>query len=509
MPVKYLPFVASLFLSLACFAGDVNITKYGAVGDGKTVNTFAIQKAIDECNRQGGGKVMVPKGIWVSGTILLKDNVHLFLDEDATLLGSTDIADYQLVEGFKDGRGASMGYSFIGARDANNTGISGKGKINGNGKLLLEKNGRSKRPFLVRFVRCSNVIVSDVKMEGPAAWTMHFFECKKVRTERVVIRSRGLSNNDGIDIDCSEDVVVKDCDIDSGDDAICLKATGPLPCRNIEVYNCKINTNQGAFKLGTESVGNFENINIHDCTVENTKGIKLYSVDGSHLKNLSISNVTIEKTTLPILIRLGARLKTFREGDIKKPVGTIDGIRIKNITVKQATQMAILISGIPNHPVKNVSISGITVRLPGKGTVEQAAVNLPEVEADYPEVTMFGKDMPAYGLFIRHAHDVSIKNVIIQLDSADARPAIVGIDLKNVQLDNWKMPVTASDQPFIKLETANNIQLNKISASAKPATFLHVEGDSKKIVLRADKPKIILGKAVEKNAVKVIKGTNN
>jgi polygalacturonase len=504
MPLKNcLFFLITCFVSLVVKAADIDVTKYGAVADGKTINTIAIQKAIDECSKQGGGKVIFPAGTWVSGTILLKDDVHLFLHLEAILLGSTDINDYLLVEGFKDGRGSSMGYSFIGAKDAKNIGITGKGKVNGNGRLLLEKNGRSKRPFLVRFVRCTNVTVSDVQLEGPAAWTMHWFECKKIRAERVVIRSRGLSNNDGIDIDCSEDVVVKDCDIDSGDDAICLKTTGPLPCRNIEVYDCKINTNQGAFKLGTESVGNFENINIHHCRVDNTKGIKLYSVDGSHLKNLRISDITIEKTTLPILLRLGARLKTFREGDTKKTVGIIEGVSIKNISVKSATQMAILISGIPAHKVKDVSISNVTVQLPGAGTVEQAKVNLPENEADYPEVTMFGKDMSAYGMYIRHAHNVTVKNIKILLEKADARPAIVGIDLKDVKLDNWNLPATASSEPFIKLETADNITLNAIKPSVKPVTFLQVDGDSKEIVLRADKPNVLLGDGVAKNAVTI------
>jgi polygalacturonase len=197
MPLKsFLFFTITCLISLVLHAADIDVTKSGAVADGKTVNTVAIQKAIDECSKQGGGKVIFPAGTWVSGTILLKDNVHLFLHREAILLGSTDINDYLLVEGFKDGRGSSLGYSFIGGKDAKNIGITGKGKVNGNGKLLLEKNGRSKRPFLVRFVRCTDVTVSDVQLEGPAAWTMHWFECKKIRAERVVIGSRGLSNNE-------------------------------------------------------------------------------------------------------------------------------------------------------------------------------------------------------------------------------------------------------------------------------------------------------------------------
>ena len=503
MIIKQILFVFSFLYSLSCLGIDVNVLKYGAIGDGQTVNTLAIQNAIDDCAWQGGGKVIFPKGVWVSGTLMLKDNVYIHLSSNAVLLGSTIISDYQLVEGFKDGRGSNMGYSFIGANGVKNTGITGKGKINGNGKKLLEINGRGIRPFLIRFVRCTDVVVSEVSMEGPAAWTVHFFECKKVKAEKLVIKSRGLSNNDGIDIDCSENVLISDCDIDSGDDAICIKATGLKPCKNIQVFNCKINTNQAAFKLGTESVGNFENINIHDCTVLNTKGIKLYSVDGSQLKNLRISDITIETATLPILLRLGSRLKTFREGDKQKTVGAINGVVLQNITVKRATQMAILISGIPDHKIKNVTISGIFVLLPGGGTIEQAKVLLPENEADYPEVTMFGKDMPAFTMYFRHCENIEVKDVKITLEKEDARPAIIGMDLKNVKLNNWQLPSNSSSEPFIKLQTAQNIRIGSIFPELRPITFLQLDGNSSDIVLKADNPNIKLGEGVKKNEVKI------
>jgi len=494
-----------LFFSITCNGKPgstvYDVTKFGAVGDGKTLNTNAIQKAIDACSSQGGGVVLISEGIFVSGTIFLKSDVNLTISDKATLLGSTNISDYRMLDGFKDGRGSSMGYCFIGGADVKNSAISGKGTIDGNGKVLLEKNGRGKRPFLVRFVRCTGMGVTGVTMKGPAAWTVHFFECKNITAEKVIIRSGGLGNNDGFDIDSCDGVVIKDCDIDSGDDAICLKTTGPLPCRNIEVFNCRINTSQGAFKLGTESFGNFENIHIHNCKVENTRGIKLYSVDGSYLKNLRISDITIEKTTLPILLRLGSRLKTFREGDIKKPVGKIEGVVLKNISVRSATQMAILISGIPGHKIKDVSITGITVRLPGGGTQEDAGVSLAENEVDYPEVTMFGKQMPAYGMYVRHAEQITVKNVKILLDRADSRPAIVGIDLADIRIEKWKSPVTASAEPFIKLETVDKVVLAGIKSPQKPAIFLQVEGESNEIVIHGDESKIILGKDVSAKTV--------
>lgn len=501
---KVFLFITGIFISLAVFADDINIITYGAIGDGKTLNTEAIQRAIDDCSKQGGGRVLFPQGTWLSGTILLKNNVYLFLDKEATLLGSTDINTYQVVDGFKDGRGSSMGYCFIGAIDVKNTGITGKGKINGNGKLLLEKNGRSKRPFLVRFVRCTNLTVSDVQMEGPAAWTMHFFECKNVKAERLIIRSRGLSNNDGIDIDCCQDVLIKDCDIDSGDDAICFKTTGTKPCKNITITGCRINTGQGAFKIGTESIGDFKNISISKCEVLETKGIKLYSVDGGHLKNLKISDITIEKAILPIMIRLGARLKTFREGDTKKPVGSIKNLDITNIQVKNATQMAILISGIPGHYIENVRISNVSVNLPGGGTADDGKVELAENIADYPELTMFGKIMPASGVYIRNAGNIMLDNINLAFAKADARPLIIAKNAHDIKLAAFNISLNNRAKPLVMLNDVQNVKLKAIAPTVKPAIFLQVEGKaSRDIFLDHAGSSIELGQGVQKDAVKV------
>jgi polygalacturonase len=507
---SYLFFICFIFTALGAMSASVptayNITQFGAKGDGKTLNTAAIQKAIDACSQKGGGTVIVPEGTWVSGTILLKNNVTLNLNEKAILLGSTNIKDYKIVDGFKDGRGSSMGYCFIGAVDIKHAGITGPGKIDGNGKLLLEKNGRSKRPFLVRFVRCSNINVTDVHMQGPAAWTMHLFECNNARAENITIKSRGLSNNDGIDIDCCDGIIIKNCDIDSGDDAICFKSTGPKPCRNIEVSDCKLNTNQGAFKIGTESFGDFENINIHNCKVDSTKGIKLYSVDGAHLKNLTILDIEIKKTTVAVMIRLGSRLKTFRDSDVKKQTGTLEDVNLKRINVDNASQMAVLISGTPGNDIKNVTISDLTVHLTGGGKAEDANTILAENEADYPEVTMFGKIMPAYGVYIRHADQIKLENIILTTLKPDGRPAMISTDLSNGIISDIKLPSQPGNEPVIKLENCKFVILGGISLPEKPLTLVQIEGSkSEKIAIQATPDLIKSGTEVEKKEIHIIK----
>lgn len=432
--------VLVLILPLITRAVEVDVQKFGAKGDGHALDTAAIQHAIDECSKQGGGTVKIPAGQFVCGTILLKDNVTLQLDEHAALLGSLDIADYQAPDNFRSGNGAEMGYCFIGGVDAKNVGIKGKGLIDGRGKDLLAARpaGNNARPFLMRFVRCDGVALEGIHLQGPAAWTTHFFQSKNVSAERVTITSRGLGNNDGFDIDSSQDVRIQNCNVDSGDDAVCLKTTSSSPCRNVNVSGCDLTSHWGGVKFGTESAGDFENVTITDCRIHDTQGgIKLFSVDGANVRNVSFTGLTMENVNTPIFIRLGARLKTFRAGDARKPVGSISGVLIKDLKAKAVSPIGILISGIPDHPVKDVRLENIEMKLPGGGKQADASVVLPEKENAYPEITMFGKQFPAYALYARHVSGLTVTNVTIELAKPDPRPARVVEDAKDVNVSGW------------------------------------------------------------------------
>ncbi|MBV7532366.1 glycoside hydrolase family 28 protein [Chitinophaga sp. sic0106] len=479
-----------------------DIVAFGANGDGKTLNTAFIQSAIDSCSRTGGGIVRVPPGNWLTGTLLLKNDVTLQVDENATLLGSPDIKDYQVVDGFKDGLGQQMGYALIGAVEVHNTGITGKGTINGQGKLVYASGGHQRRPFLVRFVRSANIRVTDVHLTGPTAWTMHFFHCQQIIAKNVSIYSRGLGNNDGIDIDCCENVQISDCNINSGDDAICFKTTSPYPCRNVTVSNIRINTGEGAIKFGTESAGNFEDITVKNIKVDFARegGIKIFSVDGSHIRNINISNVDMDTVHLPVIMRLGARLKTFREADAKQPPGTISNINIRNITVKHGTWTGMLISGIPDHAIQNVNLENIHINIPGTGTREDAQLSLEERPADYPEIKMFGKKIPASALYIRHAANIRLNNVTFTSDNTDARPAIIGYDLANITISKWKIPANSGQEPLAKISDAKNIDFTNITAPAH-LTFLHVSGGNNAAITVAKKLKVTTDKEVAENTV--------
>lgn len=491
--------LTAAFLSLGAWASakDINIASRGAKGDGQTLNTTIIQQAIDECSAGGGGKVIVPAGQFLSGTVVLKNNVTLYLEENAVLLGSTNVNDYTNPDPFTDGLGIDVGWALLAAVDARNIGIEGKGAINGQGAALkarqIETDTRSeslrwgRRPFLVRIVRCNGVKVSGVQLQFAAAWTSHYFQCKNVRIENVKILSHGVAHNDGIDIDGCQDVKITRCDIQSGDDALCFKTTSStMACRDIEVTDMRLKSGHGAIKMGTESMAPFENISISRCYIYDTNngGIKLLTVDGAHLRNVHISDITMENVKTPMLFRLGSRLSVFRKGkDTQQPTGTFSNVTVRNVKANSArvTQLTppsgILITGVPGHYITGLTLENIEISLAGGGTAEHARHEVPEAVDKYPEVKTFGPTIPAYGIWARHVKDLQLKNITFRLDSNDVRPAFVCEDGQNVTLKDWKLPETNGAESVIRLENVEGANISGVHAKGRAAELVKVEGE--------------------------------
>jgi polygalacturonase len=428
--------LGGLGIARAAAAVRMDVTAFGAVPDGKTVNSAAIQKAIDACSAQGGGTVRFTEGQYLSGTIELKDGVTLRLEKGAVLLGRTDAADYRNLDPFTDGSGNPMGYALIVAVDAAHVGIEGSGTVDGQGPgLKARQKPYTMRPFLVRWVRCTDVTVRDVHLTNPGAWTLNFAQSKGAVVEGVTIRARGtgLANNDGINIDSSEDVRVRNCDVISGDDALVIKSTSAdKPSRNIVASGCKLSTRTNAIKLGTESIGGFEKISISNCQITDTQmaGIAMYAVDGGELQDVQVSDVTMDGVIVPISIRLGSRLKTFRAGQQPKATGRLHDVTIRNVTARNVKMIGMLINGVPGHPVEGLTLEHIDIEMPGGGTAAAAKIELPEKESAYPEFDMFGKTMPAWGLYARHVRGLVFKDVRFHTRTADARPESVRIDVE-------------------------------------------------------------------------------
>jgi polygalacturonase len=441
--------ISFLFLALPAKAADktIDAPQSGIIGDGASLNTLTIQKTIDDLATSGGGTLRFPPGRYLTGTIQIKSNVTLRLEDQATLLGSTDAADYRNLDPFTDGSGNPMGHALIVAVDCNHVGIEGAGTVDGQGaKVAAKQKPYAMRPFLLRWVRCTDVTIHDVHLANPGAWTLNFFQSKDVTIEGITIRSRDqkLKNNDGINLDCTQDVHIRNCDVVSGDDALVIKSTGLTPSRDIAASDCKLSSHTNAIKLGTESIGDFENISVSNCQISKTDmaGIALYNVDGGEMHNVNISDITMDDVTVPIALRLGARLKTFREGDQPKTAaGKVADVTIKNVSAKNIRMIGMQINGVPGHPIENITFQNIKLELRGGGTEQAAKAKLGEREATYPEFDMFGKTMPVYGIYARHVRGLKLENVQTTLLNPDARPAAVFIDCQDV------MPADFTGQP--------------------------------------------------------------
>jgi polygalacturonase len=412
-----------------CFAlptrRSFSVRDFNARGDGVVLDTIAMQRAIDVASSAGGGVVWFGPGRYKTGTLLLKSGVTLDLAQDATLLGSTDPADYRLLEPFVDAVGATRGFALIGCVDVHDVGITGAGVIDGRGAMLQASGSKdpSARPFLLLCLRSTAIGIEGISLVNSSAWTMHVFQCSDVTISHIRIRSLGLANNDGIDIDSSQHVHVEGCTIETGDDAICLKTTSSKPCKDITVKGCTMTTRCAAFKIGTESAGDFSAIRVSDCHVleANLGAIKILSVDGAHIHDVLIERMQVDDADTPIFLRLGARARTFRPGDVARPPGTLSNVVIRDVNVKHARRIGILISGIPGHVIENVTLRQIAMSMSGE-LERQSPPEPAENPAAYPEVRMFGGNLPAFGIYGRHLRGLRTRQVVIESIPGDIRP---------------------------------------------------------------------------------------
>lgn len=476
-----------------------NLRDFSPVADGKTLDSPVIQKAIDHCSANGGGTVVIPPGTYLCGTIQMKDNVRIYLDKNALLLGSIDLEDYKNVDPFKEGLGIDVGWAFIAAVGVKNIGIEGEGIIDGQGSAIKAKqiltDNRSesqrwgRRPFLLRVFNCENVKVQGVTLMYSGAWTSHYSQSKNIVIDDVKIKSVGVAHNDGINIDGCADVKITNCDVESGDDALCFKTThSQSPNKNIVVKGMRLKSNQAGIKMGTESMSAFENIQISDIYIYDTRngGIKLLPVDGAHLKNITITDVTMNNVRTPMLFRLGSRLKVFREGDVQQSTGSFDNVLIKNVKAKSdsVTQLnpasGILITGIPGHYINNLTLENIEIELPGGGKKEHAERKVQEAVDQYPEIKTFGPYIPAYGVWARHVRNLTLKNVSFKLDNPDLRPVLICEDAENVKVDKFVSGSGNEKRALIQFEDVNKIDMSGFQSKIKPKILIDVKGVNNK-----------------------------
>lgn len=445
-------------------AGPVDVTAWGATADGKTLSTAAIQRAIDHCAAQGGGTVYFPPGRYLTGTLVLRSHVALWLEGGAVLLGSTRLEDYpELVPEFRSYTDCYTNKSLIYAEKAEQIAILGRGVIDGQGKAF--SGSYLRRPYLIRLVECRGVRLRDVSLQWSPMWTVHLLASDDVLIDGVRIQTLPPvnRNNDGIDVDSCQDVRIANCHIQTQDDALVLKSTSPRPCRNIAVTNCFLSSHCNAFKLGTESVGGFQNIVMSNCVIAETRlaGIALETVDGGDFDGVSISNVSMRDVRgTAIFIRLGNRGRSYwiaRPGDDAQDAPPPPGIgRMRNILISNVQASGIgptgcSITGLPGAPVEGVTLSNVRLQFSGGGTAEDAArLDVPEAEAVYPEFSQFGT-LPAYGFYCRHVENLRLDNLELSYEQADARPALVFDDVRRLAISGLSAKAGSRGDCLVRL----------------------------------------------------------
>ena len=447
-------------------AQTYDVVRFGAVADGKTLNTKAIQKAIDNC-AETGGIVYFPKGTFLSGTIFLRSNVTLHLSPMAVLKGSPSPQDYPDIFGQlppdqptkirnpDTRRRCQVG--FVVAQNVHHVGIEGTGVIDGNGLAWTgsRENDGPGRPNCVLFIYCEDVLVKDFTLKNSVNWATYYLKCNRVNINRMKINSLGLINNDGLDIE-SSNVSVSDCIIESDDDGICLKSSDYEPIENIAITNCVIKSNCNGIKFGTASLGGFKNVSISNCVISKVlasshwpwdwhkemkdielpvsvlAGLAIELVDGGTLDNVTISNISMRDVQTAIFVHLGNRARREKPTDPVRPPGVLKNVLISNVNAVSHSKITNSISGQPGYPVENIHLSNIQINSMGNGTADEAAMAVPERPTSYPEQRMFGYSLPAYSFYVRHAKNVTFTDVDVQLRNPDSRPAYALDDVSDI-----------------------------------------------------------------------------
>jgi len=456
-----------------------NVRQFGAKGDSATIDTDAINKAIEAASAAGGGTVYFPAGNYLSFSIRLKNNITLFIDNGAFLIGADpesgkggyDAPEPNAFDKYQDFGHSHWHNSLIWGEYLENIAITGNGWIIGNG---LTRSGRMNPGIgnkAIALKLCRNVTIKDISILRGGHFCLLATGVDNMTLDNVKIDT----NRDGFDIDCCRHIHISNCSVNAPfDDAIVLKSSFGLgfarATEDVTITNCAVfgfdigtfldGTYQrknfdrvpdrgvvtGRIKCGTESNGGFKNITISNCTFEFCRGLALETVDGGILEDISVSNITMRDVMgSPFFLRIGARMR----GPEGIPVGVLRRVNISNVVVYSSNpDYASLVFGIPGYDIEDVKMSNLTILVKGGAPKEQADIIVPEKEKGYPDPQEFIK-IPAYGFFIRHARNIEMVNVEMKLENEDFRPPFILEDVKGASFTNVKAPHAAGVPTFV------------------------------------------------------------
>lgn len=481
-------FISFYFISIAQSPKVFyNVKELGAKADGVTADTKIINKTIEDAAASGGGTVYFPAGNYLCGSIRLKNNIALFLEQGATLIASSDSTDFDKPEQSVNDTYQDYGHShwhnsFIWGEKLHDVSIIGTGKIWGKGLVRNGRKGDEKPNKAIALLNCINVVLKDFTIYH-GGW----FAILATGVDNFTIDNLKVdTNRDGFDVDCCKNVRISNCTVNSpSDDGICLKSSFGLgyarATENVTITNCQVSGYEegslldgtykkggyripdgggptGRIKFGTESNGGFKNIAISNCVFDFCRGLALETVDGALLEDVTISNITMRDIiNAPIFIRLGARMR----GPDTIPIGTCKRIIIENVIAWNVDpKYGAIISGLPGHDIEDLQLSNIRFYYKGGGPKDSINRNVPEFEKDYPEPSRWGI-MPSYGFYVRHVKNLKMHDVQLSFINDEPRPAFIFDDVKGAILYDVQAQ-TASGASTIMLRNSTDIDVQKI-----------------------------------------------
>lgn len=408
--------------------------------------TEAIQSAIDRASELKG-TVLLSGGDYVSGTLVLRSNMRLMIAEGSRLLASTDLNDFPEHHARRlTVQDTSMGMhqSLIFAEGCNNISLCGKGEIDGQGSPANfpgdeTAQGTPGRPFVIRMIDCTNVHICDITLRNSPCWMQNYLNCERLLVEHITVRNHANYNNDGIDIDGCRNVIVRGCNIHSGDDACCFKGASQRPLERVLIEDCELYSACNAFKIGTDTQGDFRKVLVRNCRIGGLEddpsglkhpcsdsGISLEALDGGTLEDILLTDLHITRAWSPVFLRLENRGRV-KPGDPVPPIGAIRRAAIAHVTGDDCGPRGSYMIGIPEKPIGEVLLYDVHIKQHASEKPVLDEHSIDELRGIYPDAHMIDDlgDAPAYALWARHIHGLTLCDYSVTPDGIETRPAFV------------------------------------------------------------------------------------
>lgn len=473
-----------------------NIRDFGAQGDGKTLDTSAVQSAIDACHKDQGGKVIVPAGVFVVGTIEMKSNVTLHISAQGTLLGTAEGKAYHAAAAIPLTGDSTLGDGNVGlifAVNAQNIIIEGNGTIDGQGSQFRHPSkdkpspaglSSHERPYHLLFYRCENLTVRDIFLKDSAYHSVRVIQCMYVKMLGLHIHGKVIYNNDGFHFISSQYVHIDHCDVESQDDACALFGS----CQYFTIANSSFSTRWSVFRFGG---GIAKNITVTNCLIYEVYGcpIKMRCGPDSRFEDISFSDIIMRDVTGPISIGLGPGRRPSDQA--AETPGVIRNISFANIqaTVVKPVQLrgteyfsqynpgevfsCITLNSFDNTFLENISFNHVHVTFPGGGTSKQGAVrDVPKVAGEYYTMGV----PPAYGIFARNVRGLTLQDVRLDMSQPDLRPAIVLDHVRDAAIASLNLEGNPDAESAVRFISSKDILLSAARLLSKASVFLSVEG---------------------------------